>query len=403
MNVLFREREHNRTLRFRIDGIKVRGTQAVFTSSRGQPLQGRLIDDGNRMLLSLPWTDAPVVLKRSPEGRLPGFNSRVHGTQTPLRTPTADGEWPVVTLESAGVTRGPIEELVQELANAKPSSPVDPMVHALLVARGGSLVLEEYFFGHGPEDLHDTRSAGKSVGSMLFGAVAAQRNLDAAAARDLKICDLSNEHSSQCSDPRRASITVGNALAMQTGIQCDDDDYDSPGNEERMQEQSEEPNWHTYMLSVPMAREPGTKAIYCSGGINLAGLAARSLGQDSIPALFDALIARPLGIERYHYNLDPSHRGYLGGGVRFRARDLLKLGELMRNQGVWRGTQVLRSDWVTLSTSPSGAIHEENDYAYGWWRRSYAIAGRTVEAFHASGNGGQLLFVVPEFDLVVLF
>ncbi|MEL6547220.1 MAG: hypothetical protein AAFQ82_21530, partial [Myxococcota bacterium] len=172
MNVLFREREHNRTLRFRIDGIKVRGTQAVFTSSRGQPLQGRLIDDGNRMLLSLPWTDAPVVLKRSPEGRLPGFNSRVHGTQTPLRTPTADGEWPVVTLESAGVTRGPIEELVQELANAKPSSPVDPMVHALLVARGGSLVLEEYFFGHGPEDLHDTRSAGKSVGSMLVGAVA---------------------------------------------------------------------------------------------------------------------------------------------------------------------------------------------------------------------------------------
>ena len=45
-----------------------------------------------------------------------------------------------------------------------------PQIHALLIARHGRLVLEEYFHGVGRDDLHDTRSAAKSITAVTIGA-----------------------------------------------------------------------------------------------------------------------------------------------------------------------------------------------------------------------------------------
>ncbi|MEO1085556.1 MAG: 6-aminohexanoate hydrolase, partial [Acidobacteriota bacterium] len=58
--------------------------------------------------------------------------------------------------------------------------------------------------------------------------------------------------------------------------------------------------------------------------------------------------------------------------------------------------------WVRESAAPQASINEADDYGYAWWRRSYEVEGRTITTFYASGNGGQLLFVVPELELVVM-
>ncbi len=44
-----------------------------------------------------------------------------------------------------------------------------------------------------------------------------------------------------------------------------------------------------------------------------------------------------------------------------------------------------------------------DDYGYGWWIARQTIGERTFETFYASGNGGQLILVVPELEMVVLF
>ena len=45
----------------------------------------------------------------------------------------------------------------------------------------------------------------------------------------------------------------------------------------------------------------------------------------------------------------------------------------------------------------------EADDGYAWHLNPVHAAGRTYQAYVASGNGGQLLIVVPELDLAVVF
>ena len=65
-------------------------------------------------------------------------------------------------------------------------------------------------------------------------------------------------------------MTVRDLMTMTSGLACDDNDEASPGKEDTMQDQKEQPDWYKYTLDLPMARNPGgDKAIYCSAGINL--------------------------------------------------------------------------------------------------------------------------------------
>jgi len=88
------------------------------------------------------------------------------------RVPLAleDG-WPVSTLASENIDRSAIERLVQKLEEMPMDSLDAPQYEALLIARHGKLVLDEYFHGERRDSLRNIRSAGKSVTSVLVGAV----------------------------------------------------------------------------------------------------------------------------------------------------------------------------------------------------------------------------------------
>jgi hypothetical protein len=83
--------------------------------------------------------------------------------------PAAEDGWSTGTLEEASIDRAGIERVVQMLIDAPMDSASTPKVHALLVARHGRLVLEEYFHGENRDHLHETRSASKSVTAVLVG------------------------------------------------------------------------------------------------------------------------------------------------------------------------------------------------------------------------------------------
>ena len=82
---------------------------------------------------------------------------------------TAEDGWQTGTLAEVGLDPAPIREFVT-LASADPRSVEDLDLHGLLIARHGKLVLEEYFHGYHRLKPHETRSAGKTLATMLVGA-----------------------------------------------------------------------------------------------------------------------------------------------------------------------------------------------------------------------------------------
>ena len=38
-----------------------------------------------------------------------------------------------------------------------------------------------------------------------------------------------------------------------------------------------------------------------------------------------------------------------------------------------------------------------------WWKNYFDVKGRHIEGYQAQGNGGQMVFVLPDFDMIVFF
>jgi CubicO group peptidase (beta-lactamase class C family) len=328
---------------------------------------------------------------------------------------TGDG-WRTARAAEVGIDEAALAGVVQGVIDGDPAARRPNLIHSLLVARRGRLVLEEYFFGHARDTPHDMRSAGKTFGSVMLGA--AMRG-GAPLSADSRIYEvLAGMGPFTHPDARKARITLAHLMTHTTGLACNDNDDESPGNEGTMQRQRAQPDWWKYTLDLPMAHDPGTRYAYCSANSNLVGAALTVGTRTWLPELFRRTVAEPLQFGPWYWNLMPTGEGYLGGGAFLRPRDLLKIGQAFLDGGVWNGRRIVDSAWVALSTAPYaeispattglspdefGNFYGQGMDAYAWHLSSFTSGGRGYPTYQATGNGGQVLIVVPELELVVVF
>jgi len=382
------------------------------------PLEATLLHAPDRLRIVWPDLGSPVELVRQTPTEAADFFPRPPGAAPYVyrRPPRIGDGWETARARDAGMDEAALEQLVRRLIAIDPAARRPPLIHSLLVARHGKLVLEEYFHGFDRAEPHDMRSAAKTFVSIMLGA--AMRD-GAPISPESRVYDvLAGLGPFANPDPRKAQITLAQLLTHSSGLACDDNDDASPGAEDAVQSQKGQPNWLKFTLDLPMAHDPGALYAYCSPGINLAGGALAASTHTWLPALFDRTIARPLQFGPYFWDLAPDGEGYGGGGVYLRPRDLLKLGQTYLDGGVWHGRRIVGADWVKTSTAPRvdispastglDAEHFRNAYfagqdGYAWHLGTFHIGGRDYAQYAATGNGGQLLIVVPAFDLVVVF
>ena len=368
---------------------------------KGWALHGAFDPGSNR--LDIDWQGiGTFAFTRRDRGHAAGYYaSTPPAALDRYRVPVADDDgWPTASLRSVGMDEAPLERMIRAIEASDVPQPGGPQVHAVLVARHGKLVFEAYFHGYDRERTHDTRSAGKSFASLLVGMAI---DHGARLSPDTPVLSMFPQYTPRQVDARKRAITVGELMDMTSGLACDDNDPDSPGNEDVMQGQHAESDWYRYTLDLPMARAPGgDKAVYCSAGINLLGGVVRHATGRWLPELFREWIAHPLQMHNYHINLMPDGDAYFAGGNQLRPRDLLKLGQLYLEGGEWNGRRLVDKAWVEASVTPHANFGSNHDYGYAWHLHTFRVGDRAYREYAAEGNGGQFAMVVPELDLAVV-
>lgn len=402
--------------------VTPRGDSVVLTAPIEGPAQVRhaAVFSGPSDGFRLFWRDAGQVLRlgRATPGQAARFSRRPpDALPYTYRAPPLTGDgWETARARDVGLDEDSLTQVIRRIAGADPAMRAPSLMHSILVARDGKLVLEEYFFGFTRETPHDTRSAGKTFASVLLGA-AMQRGIRLnPESRVYEVMSARGPFANP--DPRKARITLAHLLTHTAGLACDDNDDTSPGNEGTLQSQRGQLDWWKYTLDLPMAHEPGARYAYCSANINLVGGALTVGTRTWLPELFDRWVARPLDFGRYHWNLTPTDEGYFGGGAFLRPRDLLKVGQAYLDGGVWRGRRIVDSSWTATSTasriyiSPAstglsadvfGEFYGEGHDAYAWHIGRLESGEDVYRTYAATGNGGQVLIVVPRLRLVVVF
>ena len=366
----------------RLKGVLVDLTQDF--AGRISGATSRIVDRWLRSQL-LPLT-ALVLIADTALGQ-----ARTHSNEPP----GPNVGWLTASPTEVDMDAGQLSRLVDELPPERKHG-----LHSLLVVRRGKLVMEEYWNGHDRETVHDLRSSTKSITSLLLG-IAIDKGL-VGDPSDPLLPYLGAAYPDLDQSPAgKGRITLAHLLTMSSGLDCDDRNRKSKGQEDRMYRKRD---WVRYFLDLPILHPPGEVSRYCTGGVVTLGRVIAEASGLTIPEFARQYLFEPLGFKSERWSLfDRDRQTDTGGHLYLRPRDMAKIGQLILQKGNWNGTQLVSAQWVERATREQTRIDGGKAYGYLWWIAGLQTVDRSFRLIFASGNGGQLIFIVPELELVVVF
>ena len=312
-------------------------------------------------------------------------------------------DWTTALPESAGLSPAHLQVL-EEKINAGEFKKIT----SILVARRGQLVYENYPADSDPNTLRNTRSATKTVASILAGIAIDKGFLSGVEAKVLSF--FPDKKPVEKPDPRKDKMTLEDFITMSSILECDDSNQFSRGNEERMYVIED---WVKFTLDLPVKGFPGwtTKPkdskygrsfSYCTAGAATVGMLIERATKTPLVDFAKKHLFDPLSIDKLEWQYTPLGSASTAGGLSLRGRDLLKLGQLYLNNGKWNGIQIVSEKWVQQSTKPRVQVDEETEYGYFWWLKNFGPQGKQAHAFCMLGNGGNKVCVFPSFEMAVV-
>ena len=266
-------------------------------------------------------------------------------------------------------------------------------IKSLVVFQDGKVVKESYWNNSSADSRHDVRSVTKSVISILIG-IAVEKGIIKSI--DQPISEYASNYGIEIPQDKKG-ITVRHLLTMTAGFKWNEltnvsgyNDWFSSSNQVK------------YLLDTPLQYNPGEMFTYNSAAIHflsviLSGAAETSTLKFAQQNLFD-----PLEIEEPVWQMDKQGFYNGGAGLQITPNDMIKIGELILNRGVYKGKRIVSDNWIDQSTQSkidTGiTMSFSSGYGFCWW------TGQTdsVNYVFANGWGGQFIVIVPSLKLVVV-
>ena len=279
-------------------------------------------------------------------------------------------------------------------------------ITSILIAKDGNLLFEKYYNNNNLDSKHNTRSATKSMATLLTG-IAIDKGF-VVSEKDEIFKYLKHTLPIENPDKRKNNITIEDLLTMTSVLECDDSNWHSRGHEERMYFIED---WTQFLVDLPVRSYPfGPKPEDAPYGRIFAYASAKSAAiaeilqyaiKDDLVEFAKKNLFTPLGIEDYTLNYSPKGILNTAGGSEYRSRDFLKLIQLCMNKGVWNENQIISSSWIEKATTPKVNAYDDVDYGYLFWLKKFGKAQK-YSSYYMSGNGGNKILAVPNLGLTVV-
>ena len=314
-------------------------------------------------------------------------------TEIPVRL---DDGWEIASMESVGINAKRVYQLTKQIDEGKLKGQ-----RSLAIIKDGKLVYEAYFDGYDRESLHRIYSVSKSVTSILIGIAINKGFIEGV---NEPLVKLLPHYTNILKNPNKNEITLKNVLTMSPGFEWDEESISFSDSHNSHTQMSRTNDWAKFVLSRPIIFEPGTKWIYNTGNTHLLGVILKTKTGLQANEFAEKYLFEQLQINKYKWNSDPMDYPCVGGsngGLRLMTRDFAKIGQLILDEGKWKGVQVVSKSWVDESTAIHINATNISKYGYLWWRDKYKIKGKVLNAICGYGYGGQSLRIFPELNMVI--
>lgn len=285
-------------------------------------------------------------------------------------------------------------------------------IHSIVISKDGKSVYEQYFNGWTRDSIHDSRSAFKSITSILVGIA-----IDKGFIKDVnqKVYSFFPEYNNfSGNNAWKKDMTIDDLLRMKAGFDCEEFN-DGKDCETDMMDSKD---WVKYSLNIPMKNKPGSVWAYNSSApMIMSGIISRT-AKMSIMDFAKKYLFEPLGIKHYRWTVDPAGHGMTAGSFYIQPSDMLRIGELILQKGMWQGKRIVSAEWVAKSTSApvpiqdfsfmkfsrsAVAIPQPSFYGYYWYKEEFRTKNFRENVIFASGNGGQYIMIIERLGIVVAF
>ena len=260
---------------------------------------------------------------------------------------------------------------------------------AFLIIKNDSIWYEKYAEDYSAKSATNSFSMAKSVVSaLLFKAI----QDGYVKSLDQPVGDFIPEFSTGLA----AKATIGDFSSMSSGLNWTEH-YTSPFSITAQAYYAHELD--DLMKSLKIVDQPGISYRYLSGNTQILAMALKKATGKTTYDYLSESYWKPLGMTQDAlWQLDSKENDLVKAYccIASNAHDFARFGQLFKDQGNFRGKQILDSTFVQTATSPR--FSESPQYGYGFWLSDH----KNKKIFAMRGILGQYVIVIPEDDVIIV-
>jgi CubicO group peptidase (beta-lactamase class C family) len=376
-------------------GDSLRETDVIIEAARlWRETRGNMTDRRGQLRLIVVTAVAAAVSVAA------GCTAAPNPAPIPMPSPTPTATSTIEVRPPTGVDYEALETELKRRLAAGPETVKE--LRSILISVDGTTELAFYQDSAATDHRH-VWSVTKSVLSILVGIAIDEGRLRL----DQPLAELLPEHASVMTDDQKAT-TLRQLLTM-TGGMAGDGGGLNPGAEDPIG-----------LLLTYSSTGPRDVFAYSDSGAHLVAAVLQEAVDRSVLDYAREELFDPLGIDTepawegvnrnlkdgfddagFAWQTDSSGTHIGGYGLKLTPPDLVKLGELYLDEGVWHGRRIVSADWVRASTAPQLTEEQagsEGQYGYLWRVED----DPEMPLYTAVGAWCQLVLVVPSRRVVVV-